>query len=105
MQSTPDTTPGVHPSQSVSVAGTVSELKVDGDWSYNLQYQLDPSFSFIIFNLALCQATLFKYSVAWQRVKEVKNRLNLLFFFFISHFFRLLFSFLLAFINFFLIFF
>ena len=36
VQSTPDTTPGVHPSQSVSVAGTVSELKVDGGWSYNI---------------------------------------------------------------------
>ena len=36
MQSTPDATPGVHPSQSVSVAGTVSELKLEGGWCYNI---------------------------------------------------------------------
>ena len=36
MQSTPDTTPGVHPSQSVSVAGTVSEIKLEGGWFYKI---------------------------------------------------------------------
>ena len=36
VQPTPDTTPGVHPSQSVSVAGNVSKLKVDGGWCYNI---------------------------------------------------------------------
>ena len=64
----------------------------------------DPSFSsiIIIFTLALCKATLFKYSVAWQRVKEVTNRPSTT-----PHLLpiRLLFLFLLAFLNFFLIFF
>ena len=64
----------------------------------------DPSFSsiLIIFTLALCKATLFKYSVAWQRVKEVTNCSSTT-----PHLlpFRLLFSFLLAFLKFFLIFF
>ena len=36
VQSTPDTTPGMHPSSSVSFAGTVSELKLDGGWYYNI---------------------------------------------------------------------
>ena len=62
----------------------------------------DPSFSSIIFTLALCKATLFKYSVTWQRVKEVTNCSSTT-----PHLLpiRLLFSFLLAFLNFFLIFF
>ena len=62
----------------------------------------DPPFSSIIFTLALCKATLFKYSVAWQRVKEVTNCSSTT-----PHLLpiRLLLSFLLAFLNFFLIFF
>jgi hypothetical protein len=35
VQSIPDTAPGIHPSQSVSVVGTITELKVDGGWFYN----------------------------------------------------------------------
>ena len=36
VQSTPDTTPGVHPSQSVASTGVIIDLKVDGGWFYNI---------------------------------------------------------------------
>ena len=64
-------------------------------------YIIDPSPHIhltYIFNLALCEATLLKYSVAWQRVKEATHRPNQLFFFFIPHFIRILFLFFLAFL-------
>ena len=35
VQAPPDTTPGVHPNQSVAVNGTVIECKFDGGWCPN----------------------------------------------------------------------
>ena len=75
VQSIPDTAPGVHPRHSVAITGHILELKSDGGWFYNISsmHHYQP----YIFNLALCEATLVKYSVAWQRTKEVRYRLNL----------------------------
>ena len=96
VQSIPDTTPGVDSAHSVAITGASKEPFV--------MYIIYPSPRIHlthIFNLALCETTLLKYSVAWQGVKEATHRPNLLFFCFIPHFIRILFLFFLAFLNFF----
>ena len=95
LRSIPDTTPGVASCHSVAITGASKEPFVI------YIYIIDPSPHIhltYIFNLALCEATLLKYSVAWQRVKEATHRPNLFFFFFIPHFIRILFLFFLAFL-------
>ena len=37
VQSIPDTAPGVHPRHSVSVVGTIAELKIEGVWLYHIK--------------------------------------------------------------------
>ena len=74
VQSIPDTAPGVHPRHSLAITGHIIELKSDGDWFTTYSPRIHLTY---IFNLALCEATLVKYSVAWQRTKEVRYRLNL----------------------------
>ena len=37
VHSTPDTTPGVHPAQSVSIVGAVTELKIAEGWFYHIK--------------------------------------------------------------------
>ena len=41
VQTLPDTTPGVHPSQSVAVFGTVIECEFDGVWKYHVKASYD----------------------------------------------------------------
>ena len=41
VQSTPDTTPGVHPSHSVAIVGSVTELKIAEGWLYHIRASND----------------------------------------------------------------